>query len=96
MNTIICRICIVLVGAMVTIGGIKATTCNTGCNFGSLYYCVGVTPSDCASNQICERDDCFVVGCYQDNVYYFCVGSAYQCQFPSCSWNVGCGCDNGV
>jgi hypothetical protein len=94
MNKIICRICILLLGAMVTIAGVKAQTCNGGCNFGSFYYCVSVGPSNCGSNQVCERDACTTVGCSQYNVYFFCVGSGFQCQIPSCSWNVGCGCDN--
>jgi hypothetical protein len=98
MSTSKFRIGIVLVGALIMILGTRvlAQTCGTGCNFGSLDHCYGVSgESPCGSEQTCEQDYCTVIGCAYNNLYTFCVNPDFLCHLPSCSWDVGCGCSNG-
>jgi hypothetical protein len=90
------RVCVVLIGAMITLLGTRAlaqSTCDTGCNFGEFYNCFHW--SGCPGNTQCEVDSCSVSGCAENNVFDFCITNGYNCQYPACSWNVGCGCSNG-
>ena len=62
--------------------GIRAWACDSGCNYGYLYGCYGV--SGCYSMQdICEVDLCFgnQVQC-SVNHYYFCVARDYLMSIP--------------
>ena len=98
MSTIMFRIYVVLIGAMITIAGTRAlATCNTGCNFGSDNYdCYGSSgQAERSSNQTCQVTFCVVDGCGNPNRFTFCIGSEYLCQMPACSWNSYCGCSNG-
>jgi hypothetical protein len=65
-------------------------TCNTGCNFGEVAQCYGQDDTSCGpvGQYACEHDLCVVVGYI--NRFTFCVGRAYECLYPACTYNVGC------
>ena len=69
----------------------RATTCDTGCNFGTYSECYSAGQAGCYPDY-CQVSKCADVNnrCGHFNYFHNCVGDCYMCIFPACDTTASC------